>query len=289
MLLGTLPLEVRQSARCVVWRLERRAGRQTKVPYMASAPMVRAAVDDPGTWARFADAARVVRAGDADGVGLVLGAGICGVDFDHVRDARTGIVTDEVMARVAQLDSYTEVSPSGSGLHVLCRGTLPPRGRRRGHVELYDGGRFFTLTGQHVAGTPRTLEERTAVLAALHAQLFAATTPRERRTYPHTVPGTYIHHAPSLVVDAELLRRAHAARNGQKFAALWRGDLTGYDSQSEADLALCNLLVFWTGGDATRMDRLFRESGLMRPKWDASAGTATYGARTIAVALGSWR
>ena len=86
--------------------------------------------------------------------------------------------------------------------------------------------------------------------------------------------------------DAALLARARAARNGRKFAALYdAGDVSGYPSRSEADLALANFLVFWTGGDAARVDPFFRRSALMRRKWDALRGTETYGARTIAVAL----
>ena len=85
--------------------------------------------------------------------------------------------------------------------------------------------------------------------------------------------------------DARLLERAHAARKGWKFAALWKGDVSAYPSQSEADLALCNLLAFWTGGDAARIDRLFRQSGLMRAKWDERRGGQTYGERTIATAI----
>jgi putative DNA primase/helicase len=83
--------------------------------------------------------------------------------------------------------------------------------------------------------------------------------------------------------------RAHAARKGAKFGALWRGDVSRYASHSEADLALCNLLAFWTQGDAARIDRLFRQSGLMRGKWNVARGAETYGARTIAYALGSRR
>ena len=86
--------------------------------------------------------------------------------------------------------------------------------------------------------------------------------------------------------DATLIARAQAARNGQKFASLWRGDAGGYASRSEADLALCGILAFWTGGETSRIDRLFRASGLMREKWDEPRGDATYGARTIARALG---
>jgi primase-polymerase (primpol)-like protein len=121
--------------------------------------------------------------------------------------------------------------------------------RRRGSVELYDGGRFFTLTGRHVAGMPRTLEERTAVLARFHRRLFAGTTPQQRA--PH---GTLWRCDPVCAADATLIACAHAARNGRRFTALWRGNADGYASRSEADLALCGLLAFWTGGNANRID-----------------------------------
>ena len=85
--------------------------------------------------------------------------------------------------------------------------------------------------------------------------------------------------------DRELLEKARDADNGDRFDALWRGDTAGYPSHSEADMALCNLLAFWTGGDRQRMDRLFRESGLMRDKWDEDRGADTYGERTIEAAL----
>lgn len=276
-MLRNLPIEIRTSSRCVVWRLEHRAGRPTKVPYMATAPCVRAAVDDPRTWAPFADAIWCVQNGHADGVGLVLGAGNCGVDFDHVRDARTGVVADGVMQDVHALDSYTEVSPSGTGLHVLARGTLPPGRRRHGHIEMYDDKRFFTVTGRHVVGTPWTLEERTAALAVLHRRVFSTETSciSSARFVQPSADGD----------DARLVERAHAARNGQKFGRLWAGDSAGYASRSEADLALCNYLAFWTGHDRVRIDRLFRASGLMRLKWDDPRGDETYGSRTISRAL----
>jgi primase-polymerase (primpol)-like protein len=77
-----------------------------------------------------------------------------------------------------------------------------------------------------------------------------------------------------------------AARNGPKFTALWRGDLDGYASASEGDLALCAILAFWTHNDASRIDRLFRASRRMRAKWDERRGDATtYGQCTIARAL----
>jgi primase-polymerase (primpol)-like protein len=302
-----LPPAIRASARCVLWRYELRDGRLTKVPYVATAPARRAAVDDPATWCPFHIAEAAFRTGYGDGVGLVLGAGLCGVDLDHGRDPRTGAVSDEVMAVIRLLDSYTEVSPSRTGLHVLARGVLPPGRRRRGLIEVYGGGRFFTLTGWHVVGTPVTLEERTAALAALHRQVFGVCTVSGVSALEmsagapfgasacgtSTISGTsasympYI--SPSYSTDAMLIAHAHAARNGQKFARLWAGDASGYASRSEADLALCSLLAFWTGNDPERIDRLFRASGLMRPKWNSRRGEETYGARTIARALSGMR
>jgi primase-polymerase (primpol)-like protein len=247
---------------------------------MARRPTAHAAVDAPATWGRFSDVVAVMYAGSATGVGVVLGAGLVGVDLDHVRAERFGLVDDAAMAIVRALDSYTEVSPSGTGVHVLAWGSLPPGGRRRGSLEMYDGGRFFTVTGRHVVGTPWTVEPRSEALAAVHARYIGV---------PAAPPLPPVASAPRCVTDGDLLARGHAARNGGKFAALWRGDTSDYPSHSEADLALCAMLAFWTGGDAARVDGLFRASGLMRPKWDAPRGGQTYGAETIASALSGWR
>lgn len=272
-----LPVEIRDSARAVVWKRETRAGTATKVPYCPHRPAVRAAVDDPATWGAFSAALAAVRAGQADGAGIVLGAGLVGVDLDHCRDRATGALTERARAIIHALDSYTEVSPSGTGLHTLARGVLPSGRRRAGAVEMYDARRYFTVTGAHLAGTATTIEERTAALAILHRQIFG------------TVPRSPVPRAPLNRLDqddTQVLARAHAARNGAKFAALWRGDASAYPSGSEADLALCSLLAFWTGGNAAAIDRLFRQSGLYRAKWDARRGEETYGARTVAIALG---
>jgi primase-polymerase (primpol)-like protein len=86
--------------------------------------------------------------------------------------------------------------------------------------------------------------------------------------------------------DEELIERAKVARNGERFRRLWEGDASDYgNDHSRADLALCRILAFWCGGDAERMDRLFRSSGLMRKKWDRHTGESAYGIRTIRAAL----
>jgi primase-polymerase (primpol)-like protein len=199
---------------------------------------------------------------------------LAGVDLDHC--LRNGRLTSQAARIVAQLSSYTEISPSGSGLHVIVRGRLPPGARRKGDAEMYDTDRYFTVTG-HVWRDFRIVQRRQAELERLHAHLLGRPGPS-----PRPRPSPLVAES-----DQELLRRAASARNGGKFARLWEGDFSDYDSHSEADLALCNFLAFWTGGDAARMDRLFRQSGLLRPKWDEKhyASGQTYGQGTLERAL----
>lgn len=86
--------------------------------------------------------------------------------------------------------------------------------------------------------------------------------------------------------DDLLVQKAGSAANGEKFKRLWEGDTSLHrGDDSAADLALCNILAYWTGNDADRIDRLFRRSGLYRAKWDGRRGDKTYGQMTIAKAL----
>jgi putative DNA primase/helicase len=264
------PSEILDSDRAVVWKLALREAHWTKIPYRVRDPRSPADVTDPTTWGAFQDARLVVMAGQADGQGIVLGDGLTGIDLDHCRD-RSGFIAPEARRVIALLDSYTEMTPSGTGVHVLARGILPPGRRRKEGIELYDRDRFFTVTGDHLIGTPLTINERTHELARLHAQAFPA---------PRVPCASRSDCAPSREDDAVIVK-ATSARNGGKFRRLYAGETTGYASQSEADLALCRLLDYWTGGDPAQIDRLFRRSGLMRAKWDERRGNATYGEHTI--------
>lgn len=202
---------------------------------------------------------RALRSGRFDGIGFVFTAEdpYVGIDLDHAVQSE---IQPWAMQIVRQLDSYTEFSPSATGLHIFCRGRLPARGRRRDNVEMYQDGRFFTVTGAHLTGTPLTIEHRHGAIAAVHAQHVA-------RSETPPIVATPNRAAVNLD-DAELLRGMFSSWKGAKVAALWHGDTSGYPSPSEADLALCRQLAFWTDRDPGRIDRLFRQSGLMRRKWD---------------------
>src|SRR5215470_4175614 len=145
-----------------------------------------------------------------------------------------------------------------------------------GSIELYCERRYFTVTGHHLPRTPTALEA-CPKLQAIYAEL---TAPRPRQQ-------PKARGEPGGLDDSALLDRAMEAKNGATFRALWHGQTSGYASQSEAELALCNLLAFWTGKDASRMDHLFRRSALYRrEKWDRPARSGeTYGQGTIARAI----
>ena len=251
-----------------------------------------ASCNDPTTWATFEEAIAALAEG-YDGIGFQLTPPVVGVDLDGCRDPETGFIDDGARAIVEQLHSYTEVSPSGRGVHILVTGTLPPGRRRTKGVELYDRDRYVTVTGQHLVGTPLMLEERSTELAALHLQLFGAQPSRVTPPLVESVGSTEAH-ASATLSDEGLIEKMSTANNGTRFQRLWRGDWYGeYPSQSESELALCSTLAFWTGRDAGRIDALFRQSGLFREKWDEPRSGGTYGQITIARAIRSaydiWR
>ncbi|HEX7024608.1 MAG TPA: hypothetical protein VF187_07305 [Gemmatimonadales bacterium] len=280
----SFPAELAEWNQWVGWRIEQRPDRdgvlrQTKVPVNPKTG-TRASSTGPRTWSDINRARAAVQRWGLAGIGFVFSEHdpYVGVDLDSCIDPETGEIAGWAWDIVRRLDSYTEVTPSGRGLHVLIRGTLPPGRRRTGSIEMYDRDRYFTVTGQHLDGTPLTIEDRKVELDAWYAEVFPTSVGAERS------PATAAR--PLDLSDMEILDRAMRASNGAAFSTLWEGDTSAYHGdQSAADLALLNLLAFWTGGDAARMDRLFRQSGLMRPKWDERRGQETYGQRTIRRAL----
>jgi putative DNA primase/helicase len=258
----------------VGWRYQWRVDTYSKPPYQSDGATY-ASVDDPSTWTTFEAALQAYQRGAVDGIGLVLTAdlGLVGVDLDHCRDAETGDIAGWAQAIVSRLESYTEVSPSGTGLRIWVYGTLPPTGRRKGQIELYQEGRYLTLTGCHLTDTPATIEPHQPALDAWHREIFG-----EPKTPGN--PTSNGHDPSSPVSDGAILQKALGAKNGGKFAALWAGGTDGYPSHSEADSALCCLLAFYTR-DPAQLDRLVRRSGLYRDKWER----ADYREATIARAL----
>ncbi|SET97764.1 hypothetical protein [Natrinema hispanicum] len=276
----TLPEALCTRDQWICWKRAERNGEKTKIPVDPQTAGF-ASTTDEGTWCDLETALECMESGSTavDGLGFVFTKSdpFVGIDLDDCRDPDTGKPTEQAKTIVSRLDSYTEVSPSGTGYHVLIRGELPEGRNRRGHIEMYDHARYFTVTGKHVSGTPTQIESRQRELEGVHLEYVGKGDDDVREASG----------SKARLSDDELLEKARNAANGEKFERLWNGSTVGYTSQSEADMALCCLLAFWTGAHAGQMDRLFRRSKLDRPKWGEEhyADGSTYGEKTIARAI----
>nr|WP_152436592.1 hypothetical protein [Halosimplex carlsbadense] len=172
----SIPSELRPIEQWICWREGERDGKPTKIPtkpYRTSgSPNLD--VTDPSQRRDFETAWKSLNDSrvDADGLGFVFteDVSITGVDLDKCRDPDTGALEEWADEIVERLDSYTEVSPSGTGVHILVGGELPPGGNRKGRVEMYDTDRYFTVTGAHVDGTPTEIQKCQEELAAVHRE-----------------------------------------------------------------------------------------------------------------------
>jgi putative DNA primase/helicase len=261
---SAIPNELKRLQRWVCWQRIVRSGKPTKVPIDPKAGRM-ASCTDAGTWGTYAQALSFLNSGKATGIGFVLGPPYSGSDLDRCRNPKTGVIEPRAAQIIDALNSYTEVSPSGAGVHILVKGALPEGGRRKGRVEMYESGRYFTMTGLRVEGAPATIESRQAELNTLHAEIFGT---KQSAEAPTNATSSSVDSADSLADDEIIM----GARRLPKFKRLWDGDWTGYDSQSEADLALCLMLADWTARQAGRIDGLFRRSKPFRPKWDEQRG-----------------
>ena len=171
-----VPTLLKDNPRWLLWTLD---GEGRKVPRAAMQPKQNRNANKATTWTDFANATDVA-VKNSMGIGFALGSvqngpTFAGVDLDKCRNPATGVIEDWAWQIIHYVDSYTEISPSGTGVKIFVLGSLPD-GAKQGKVykiEIYDRERYFTVTGQHVPGTPLTVEERTAQLRDLHTKTWS--------------------------------------------------------------------------------------------------------------------
>lgn len=316
---NNIPPELRQLPFFVV--------RKGKLPYNPRTGKL-ARTNQPDTWCSFEEAVEAVSSGAYDGIGIVIpkDSGLAAIDLDTVRDPDTGWIDPIAREIIERCGSYTEVSMSGYGFHILghynfgslqwTRRRLPENNifrpdvdrttgntkrnqngeiiYKRPEIEIYSQSQYIALTGD-LYGLNRDLRDLSTLISEL-AQRFAEPNQLKIQTPTPTVP-------PSLEFPAalpptqtttppieQILKKARNAKNGDKFSKLMDGDLSEYNGDhSRADLALCSMAAYWTRADRNIMDAIFRISGLMRPKWDEQRGGKTYGELTIEEAIKNYR
>jgi putative DNA primase/helicase len=266
--LESLPEALRDKPHWMGTRFERRKdGKTDKRPYrvVSGLPVIKADKTNPENWATYSEALAAYERGDVGAIGFVLSDDdpYFVMDLDGVIDRDTGEIHAAAGEVIHALNSYTEISCSGTGVHVIGHGAKPEyagcRSNKLGFdVEIYDRARFVVMTGRRMTDAlgPRDRQDE---LLSLCRKLW----PKREKLYSRrpTYP------APVGLEDQELLERARRSRTGAKFRGLYDlGETAGYASASEADFSLVNALIFWTAGDRDRITRLFESSALYRGK-----------------------
>lgn len=270
-----IPDELKKCSQWVCWRSEPDPKSHSgikKIPVNARTGG-QAMSNNPETWSDFETAVRASR--NYSGIGFMFsGSGYFGVDLDDCFPEIEGYLRGEknfVSDFVDGLGSYTELSQSCHGLHIICKGSLPEGKRHKDKFEMYDKGRYFIMTGNPLdPDNVLPVADCTESIKSLHEKYLSS------KPVQKSAPAVS-EAIPVNMAVPEILEKAFASKSGEKFRKLYSGDFSDYPSQSEADLAFCNMLAFWCGRDISKMDDIFRQSGLMRDKWDRKQSGSTYG------------
>lgn len=282
-----IPDELKRCRQWVCWRSEPDPKSHSGIKKIPINPKTggQAMSNNPETWSDFETA--VKSSGKYSGIGFMFsGSGYFGVDLDDCFPEIEGYLRGEknfVTDFVDGLGSYTELSQSCHGLHIICRGSLPEGARRKGKFEMYDKGRYFIMTGNPIdPDNVKNISDCTESIKPLHSKYLASERlskkgnitilPNTQKAVTEDSGGSQTY-----MTVQDIISKALSSQNGEKFHKLYSGDFSDYPSQSEADLAFCNMLAFWCGRDIAKMDDIFRQSGLMRDKWDRKQSGSTYG------------
>jgi len=241
----------------------------------------KASVSDPQTWAGFEKAlTRYQKDSTISGVGIVLteDLGIVGIDLDKclTEDGSFQWGAEDV----SKINSYTEKSPSETGIRIFAYGKLPPNGRKQGNVEIYISGRFLTVTGNIIGGN-RTLEYRHDEIWAFHGRIFTgASFQYSSHKKTQTKGEKELEQQETSVDEKKITQIILNSKQKKLFQQLMSGDWGAfvspggrkYPSQSEADLALLAILAFYTGKNPALMRTIFKKSMLYRGKCEQARG-----------------
>ena len=290
-------MDLKEQRIWLCWNFREKDGRKTKVPIAASGEKTGTDEAHSGTWVTFGEAKKAAEKRRYSGVGFVIPKGYFFLDIDHRE-------WDDpyIKMMLERFGSYAEKSVSGEGLHIYGKcdfsqiPTEEKSGRRKLHrkyyqknpgngTELYIGGltnRFAVFTGNIIQDKP--LKDCTnAVLVTLEKDMARAAQPKPPLKKSEIIQNI-INGGAEKADCSDLIRKLQKQRNGERFRRLFdKGDLSDYCSHSEADLALCCMIAFWSGNNPDLIDSVFRKSALYREKWERD----DYREETISKAIAS--
>lgn len=307
---------------CYMRIMDENKGKYSKIP-VDPKTLRGAKSNDPTTWDSYENA--TMRLGKqatvktkVDGQDKIITSLVCGLGFMFSNSEYFGIDLDDcdnekgralIKEFTQTLESYTEYSPSGKGIHIICKGHLPNGAKRKGNIEMYESGRFFTMTG-NIYQNYTEISDCTEKVKQLHQKYL--NDKKGQNIANKRIPQKPIKKETSptdLLEDVDILDLIRKSKNNLTFEALYNNNgwqdmykldadgnyilddfnepIKRFPTQSDADIALCGILAFFTRCDYSQIDRIFRNSGLMRNKWDEihSSNKETYGEMTINTAI----
>lgn len=275
---STIPQELKELSIWCIYVTDKQPG-TTKLKKVPMNPIDSTPLSSSSSkgWTTFkvANEAYQNRTSQAAGVGMLIIPPYLFIDLDKQSKAMQEFLDNKLSDNLvsqfikATNGSYAEYSISQTGIHIIAKGTKPVSGSRKGEIEIYSENRFVALTG-NVFNNQDTLEH-------VNVKQFDAICKQYLPDTPKATGGAGNPGKSLIPNDKELVKKAIAAENGEKFQRLYSGDYSGYQSASEATIAFANLLAFWTSKDINQMDRIIRDSGLMRDKYDSRRGNSTWG------------
>lgn len=240
-----------------------------------------ASCNDPNTWTNFETAKKYCLNRGYQGLTFALTEGITCIDIDHALDKNKGTIisNDAIKLMLIFANTYIEKSVSGTGVHIFMKGSLPPNARNRNDksgLEMYDRNRFICMTGNTFTNV-NILHDYSKDIGLINRNFIGA---------PVEISSVRCVNSDWSPSDSDLIDKIRSSKIGSVFDEYYSGGFNGFSDHSSADFAFAKMLCWWTQ-DINQIDRIFRASGLYRPKWDSKRGETTYGFLTIQKAMQS--
>lgn len=256
-----IPLEMRKYCNWLV--------RKGKIPY---SPVTHKQGNSQSACGTFKQAIDAFKTGQYDGLGFHFdGTPFTGIDLDH--HVENGALDELAMQVFIECASYTEYSPSGTGLHIIVKGDTPQSVKNSPlGFEMYSQGRYFTMTGNRVQGVANCeyIPYRQDAIQTLFDTFSIDNVDNGQSDAGDALNGISLDPVYHEIDVLQLITRIKNSRQGDKFTRLFdEGDLSDYGGDaSRADAGLLSILYMWCRGDAQKMHDIFCLSALAkRDKW----------------------
>ena len=263
-MLEKVPAELKSLRSWVLWKTIVRDGSPTKLPFQVSGAPAKS--NDATTWNTFESACKACSEGGYSGLGFVFSTAdsFCGIDLDGCRDAETGTYSDWAKTILARFNSYSEISPSRTGVKIFVRGSSPWGAGKKFPVvgadmscgkepaiEVYDSGRYFAVTGLRIGNLSQSVEERQEALNWLAEAYGPKKTPVQSIvSAPHTFDG-----------DGDIITRARA------YLAKVPTSISGQGGHNAAMRAACSLVIGFGLSESEALPLMREWNAGCQPPW----------------------